>query len=78
MTDRNDRPLWPFVTAAALGLPLLYVLSVGPIDWLIRSDSLPPALKDALHVYAFPIVWSYHAGPKWWHDLLDAYVALWK
>jgi hypothetical protein len=33
MNDRK-RPLWPLVTAALIGLPVLYVASFGPACWL--------------------------------------------
>jgi len=36
MTDRKPRPLWPFLTAALIGLPVLYVVSFGPACWLVE------------------------------------------
>ena len=34
MKPRRPRPLWPLLTAALIGLPMLYVASFGPACWL--------------------------------------------
>lgn len=33
MTDR--KPLWPFLTATLVGVPVLYVASFGPACWAV-------------------------------------------
>ena len=32
------RPLWPILTAALIGLPVLYVASFGPACWLASRN----------------------------------------
>ena len=37
MIIRKPRPLWPLLTAALIGLPVLYVASFGPACWLFNA-----------------------------------------
>lgn len=34
MSDEHKKPLWPWIAALLIGLPLLYVLSSGPMQIL--------------------------------------------
>jgi len=36
------RPPWPVVTAALIGLPMLYVASFGPVNWLVGRHGVCP------------------------------------
>jgi hypothetical protein len=35
MTDARKQPLWPWIVALLIGLPVLYVASFGPACWII-------------------------------------------
>ena len=37
MKERKQRPLWPILTAALIGLPVLYVASFGPAMWIVQQ-----------------------------------------
>src|SRR5262245_191370 len=44
----NERqPLWPWIVALLIGLPLLYVASFGAACALIERDVLPMSVLDA-------------------------------
>ncbi len=34
MTDDRKKPLWPWIVALVIGLPVLYVASFGPACWV--------------------------------------------
>ena len=34
MSDDSKKPLWPWIVALLIGLPVLYVSSFGPACWL--------------------------------------------
>ncbi len=34
MSDDQKKPLWPWTVALLIGLPLVYVLSIGPACWI--------------------------------------------
>jgi hypothetical protein len=53
-TEHNSRsgiPLWVW---AAILIPLLYFLSLGPVLFLFKHTSNPP--DKALHVFYYPLV----------------------
>jgi hypothetical protein len=65
---------WPLVFAAGIILlPVLYVLSAGPMVWLARHDYVPIGW---LEIYC-PLEWSLLEGPDWWGSILEAYGKLW-
>ena len=78
MRMTNARPLWPLLTAALIGLPALYVASVGPIYWLIWNERTPSWCYALQWEYERPLRWTYSCGPDWWRETLDRYVKLWQ
>ncbi len=38
MSDARKKPLWPWIVALLIGLPVLYVASFGPACWLVRQQ----------------------------------------
>jgi len=70
MSDRKPRPLWPLLTAALIGLPVLYVASFGPACWLLGRDLCDTRL---ITVGYAPILSVYSNGPMsirkgiWWY-----------
>jgi hypothetical protein len=68
MTDRKRRSVWPCLTAALIGLPVLYVASFGPVIGLCRRAS-PPVDRDtpvgrSIYGVYFPMYWLAAKGPK--------------
>ena len=41
MDDDRKRPLWPWIVALLIGLPVMYVASFGPACWLEDRALLP-------------------------------------
>jgi len=67
--------VWLYVVGLLAGMPLLYVLSVGPV--LKVAAKLPePATSIVLSVY-WPLDWLRIHGPAWFQSGFDAYMALW-
>ncbi|MGE5194175.1 MAG: hypothetical protein ACM3U2_16890 [Deltaproteobacteria bacterium] len=40
MNDDRRNPVWPWIAALLIGLPVLYVESFGPACWLADRDAL--------------------------------------
>ena len=60
MTDRKPRPLWPLVTAALIGLPVMYVLSIGPALWIAGES--PGRRRVVARIY-WPVGWYANSAP---------------
>jgi len=76
--NARKSPLWPLLTAALIGLPVLYVLSMGPLIWLNSRDLIDPALERPFVIYIAPFQWGYVFGPDWVASMLEAYADLWQ
>ena len=58
MSDERRRSSWIVVAAAAVLLPLLYVLSTGPIVWYeSRHGPMPDVAQRTIEVVYEPIIW---------------------
>jgi len=78
MTDRKPRPLWPLLTAALIGLPVLYVLSVGP--WLTIRKELGkphPAIAAVEELFFIAPRWLVYDSPDWLGKPYIRYLKLW-
>jgi hypothetical protein len=69
----NRRERWTKWTAAGIGVPVLYFLSVGPVIWL-QARGMMPAWADAPVEWIYwPIVWMAKDAPLpisavfWWY-----------
>jgi len=62
MSEERKSSVWPWIAALLVGLPVLYVASVGPACWLVDRRVLP--MKTAV-VYE-PVL---HIVPQflWWY-----------
>jgi len=75
------RPLWPLLTAALVGLPVLYVASWGPAVWIYvygsdRGWRISGSLQIILDWVYYPLVWLILNGPKPISDALTWYAKL--
>src|SRR5262245_47217781 len=75
----RKRPLWPLLTAALLGLPVLYVLSFGPACWIAshtldRGDSVVAKSLNLVYQPILSLAWS---GPPIVQDPIVWYARLW-
>jgi hypothetical protein len=72
MNDECKKPLWPWIVALLIGLPVLYVVSIGPAFWIHqRTGTGGPAM---LFVYR-PILNAFNADSPW-QRMLDSYLFL--
>ncbi len=60
MGDDRKTPLWPWIAALLIGLPVLYVASFGPACWLCENDVI--AQRHAWLAYR-PITWTCTKAP---------------
>jgi hypothetical protein len=61
----KNRPLWPLLTAALIGLPVLYVASFGPACWWASGTISDTDVRIAPQVY-WPIGWAaQRSSPVW-------------
>ena len=63
MNDDRKKPLWPWIVALLIGLPVLYVLSSGPTVTMAWRDEVtfPPGL---------PIALSDRCQDEWWTNCM--------
>lgn len=77
MSDERHKPSWAFwATTLLMVLPVLYVLSIGPVAWTSRF--MPEWMTNALVTLYRPLEWIYEHGPESIHDALDWYVNLFR
>jgi apolipoprotein N-acyltransferase len=70
IVNRRDR--WAkWTLAATVGLPVVYLLSTGPVIWLWRRDLLPYSVIDVLYEPFMNAPDPIYEAVKW-------YVALWE
>lgn len=79
-TDRESKRSGPWVAIVALlgviGLPVLYVLSMGPAVWMHEQGYVSPGMESVLdYVYA-PIAWAADNW-EWAGDILLMYLMWW-
>src|SRR5258708_2397178 len=67
MSDDRKKPIWPWIVALLIGLPVLYVASFGPACWWLATT--PPGGRTlvAPRVY-WPLGWLAANGPSYSRD----------
>jgi len=71
MDDDRKRPLWPWIVALLIGLPVMYALSIGPVFSITRHEVLLGAEKDGVDRFYEPL-FSACSSPRadrwlWWY-----------
>jgi len=75
MSERSRTQLLVPVIAA-FAIPLLYVLSLGPVEWLYDRGWLPASTYDAFDVFYGPLEFLCDRWP-WFREVLVWYERLW-
>jgi hypothetical protein len=57
-----------------LFLPILYVLSLGPVIWIVNRTGMEPGIFTVIYA---PLEWL-HEESKFAKWVLDAYIKLWR
>jgi hypothetical protein len=74
----NRRERWAKWTLAfVIGVPVLYVLSVGPAAWLNTRQLIPEPLNSARRHFYYPIHWLECNGPEPFDRVVTWYAHLW-
>ena len=76
MSDEKKRPLWPWTVVVLIGLPALYVLSVGPVMRLTLyfDENSWPGM--ACQIYLYPLLQASYRSEVI-QLILGQYVRLW-
>ncbi len=75
MNDDHKKPLWPWIVALMIGLPILYVASFGPACWI---SSRAPVVVPFVHFSYRPVMWTWCVSPKGVRRLIHEYASLGK
>lgn len=82
MDDRPDKrgsgAVAIVLVAVLILLPILYVLSVGPVAWLDSNDSLNEPMHSVAVIVYFPLSWAVNNGVPIVGPALAAYVEWWE
>lgn len=76
MGDEPKRRGWVYWTLAVLLTSLLYVLSIGPMFWLVVHTGLPTFLEKPANYFYLPVFWPCDHSPTY-RSAFKAYVKLW-
>ncbi|MBI3865034.1 MAG: hypothetical protein HY290_24430, partial [Planctomycetia bacterium] len=76
----NRKERWAKWTLAAVGgLPVLYVLSIGPLAWMASQGKLPGFVDDEfVETVYLPIIWIIFEGPEPISNAVIWYEQLWR
>jgi len=79
---KKGRSEWPIRVAvwvgAAVGLLALYVLSLGPVAWLVDHGYISTATYQALvQVVYLPLTWVVGSS-RWAQEFLEWYISFWR
>ena len=77
MSEREKPTAGFWIAVALVASPVLYVLSLGPLQWLWWNGWLPIGIVPLLEWTYFPIEWLSFNGSQSIRDTLDWYVKLW-
>jgi hypothetical protein len=55
MSDDRKKPLWPWIVALLIGLPVLYVASFGPACWFASNTGV--AYRDVMPSRGLFVYW---------------------
>src|SRR5436190_24248622 len=75
----NRRERWAkWTLAGGVGVPVMYVLSVGPLGWMASHGMLPEFVDDEfIGTVYLPLTWIVFEGPKPISNALVSYEQLW-
>ena len=73
MIDERKPHVWPWIAALLIVLPVLYVLSIGPMNWLNQRHTMIVDGDLLVNRLYFPVTWVRDRSPKpvrsvyWWY-----------
>lgn len=70
---------WMGIGVSLIAVPVLYVLSLGPLVWCLSHNRRPAWMNDTfVDQYARPSNWIAEHSPKPVSDVIVAYIKLWQ
>src|SRR5262249_18696473 len=75
MSD-DRKPVWPWIVAVLIGLPVMYPLSVGPMTRLVLHYPVRPWVSHAYRPAYAPLVWVTQKSTTA-NNLYGVYLFLW-
>ncbi len=78
MSEERKRGVWPCVAALLIGLPPVYVLSVGPWNWFVARGWISQQTVNAVEWLYRPIDWICYYGPEPVGRAVNWYIRLWR
>lgn len=77
MTDERKKHGWAlWATVVALS-PVVYILPIGPVQWLNIHGMLPDVLVGMFALYLRPYRWLMLHAPDWYCRAISVYLGLW-
>ncbi len=70
MSDDRKKPVWPWIVALLIGLPVLYVASFGPACW---SMQVKTSWMPTIAVVYSPVIRIAATAPPWAQRFADWY-----
>jgi len=77
MSEEPRKPLWTWIATALIALPVLYVLSLGPWNWLVAHGWISQRLLVAIGVFYWPIDLITVHGPEPVRRAIMWYISFW-
>lgn len=74
--QRKSKP-WSIWIVVALVLPVVYVLSAGPLHWVDCQGGFHPVVRNAIMTFYTPLQMLSQSGPKPVRVAIEWYSDLW-
>ena len=71
--DERKRAFGPWIVAAVIGVPALYVVSFGPACWL--SSRIQPSGRTASVIYS-PVIYAWEKAPRRAQEIFTHFVEI--
>lgn len=74
----NSHRFWPWIVAVLVGVPVLYLASLPPLNWCYHRGMMPEGTfrYTMLEGYAVPLRWIYDNGPQPIPDWMRRYARI--
>jgi len=70
MSEERKKLIWPSIAAMLVVLPVLYVVSFGPVCWLVSRTG------NKVNSAYLPIAWTLTHGPRALSNAIESYARI--
>jgi hypothetical protein len=71
MSDDRKKPVWPWITALLIGLPVLYLVSFGPACWITSVAGDGRTIEVLYQPLLLQFGWEGFCPSRW--DFIDRF-----